>query len=112
MTPQHCITCGAPIPRNVIGSKEAYGRRKFCNMECRRNYPRPVTWNTRNNAATSHTQGRIEDVEFLLEDDAPERIATRMGLRAATLARWLDRHDRRDLARPFYRAAQRERQAA
>ena len=116
MTAPICLSCGGPIPSTIRPSVRAWQRRKFCDMTCRRAY-RPnhtgPAWNSRNEKCSTRTRGRIEDVEWLLSaGEAPERVAARLGLRPHTLARWLERHDRRDLARPFYRIDWHERAAA
>jgi hypothetical protein len=52
---------------------------------------------------------RIENVEWIIDSDHPDSIAERIGriegrqLTALGLAKWLERHDRLDLARRFWR---------
>lgn len=116
MTAPVCLSCGRPIPSTARDSYNAWQCRKFCDMTCRRAY-RPdhtgPTWNFRNDACRSRTTGRIEDVEWLLAaGEAPNQIASRLGMKPHSLGRWLERHDRRDLARPFYRIDWHERAAA
>ena len=97
-----CLTCTKPIPRSVVTSTVVWEQRKFCDWGCRRKL-----------ASTSTTCGRVEDVEWLLSaGEAPNQVAVRLGLRAHSLGRWLERHGRPDLARPFYRTAWHERTAA
>lgn len=51
--------------------------------------------------ATRHT---VEDLEWILGTDHPERIARRLGRTPATLTRMLERAGRHDLAAPFRNA--------
>jgi len=75
--------------------------RRFCSQEC-------YIGSSWTNAA-----GRVDDVDFLMQaGEAPEQITARLGTAAGTLARYLFRHDRPDLARPFWRLDASERRAA
>lgn len=63
----------------------------------------------RNEAAR---QALIEDVEWLLATETAERVADRLGTTVGALSRRLYRAGRRDLAAPFSRAADAQRNVA
>ena len=53
----------------------------------------------------------VEEVELLLPHNPPERIAQRLDMSTAALARRLDNHGHHTLSRPFHAAYARERHA-
>ena len=109
MTAPTCQTCGQPIPSCVRDSYTAWQRRKFCNMDCRRG----CSNRSRCTITYTATAGRLEEVERLLAIGLqPHQVAAELGLSARSLGRWLQRHGRPDLARPFYRIDWHERAAA
>ena len=110
-----CQRCGNPIPRRTVSihlSPNAWAQRQYCSVACRRS-PHPTrkrnSWNNHNEAFRQHTEGRIEEVEFLLSFGlCAGDIAAKFGILPGSLARWLDRHGRRDLATLFWSRQKRD----
>jgi hypothetical protein len=125
-----CEHCGEVIESPRIRGQR---RQRFCSPACYREsirrtdwaecercgsdflskYNRFCSWDCYIGGSWSKAAGRVEDVEFLMQaGEAPEQIMSRLGTSSGTLARYLARHERPDLARPFWRLRDAERRAA
>ena len=100
-----CRHCGEPIPW-TYGHRSRWLQRKYCTPRCSRIA-------NLNIGGRDSTIGRDEDIDLLISMGvAPREVADRLGIQVASVARWLTRHNRRDLSPMFWREAKREQAAA
>ena len=106
---QHtCAQCGEQLVRKHNERPAKFAGRQHCNIVCaNRAKPRP-TPRERDGVpigSTSRTDGRYEDLTWLLESGEPlHRIPARLGTTPLALSRWLRRNGHPQLAARFERA--------
>lgn len=94
-----CEGCGGEVPVPKKRPRD-WQKRRFCSVRCANRAPRQRV----PRVSSAGTGGRLEEIVSLLESgEAPSRIPPRIGVKPASLSRWLRNRGRVDLARRFDR---------